>query len=78
MFFHLNFELSVKRCPPTYSALADFPEGGQAGKGGRCEPHGRLVGAVGVVGVVGAVRGVGMVGAVGTVGMVDFVKVLGH
>ena len=65
--------------PPTYSALADFPEGGLAGKGGgRCEPHGRLVGAVGVVGVVGAVRGVGMVGAVGTVGMVDFVKVLGH
>ena len=58
--------------PPTYSALADFPEGGQAGKGGRCEPHGRLVGAVGAVGVVG------VVGAVGGVGMMDFVKVLRH
>jgi len=57
--------------PPTYSALADFPEGGLAGKGGggrRCEPHGRLVGAVGTMGMVG---GVGMVEEVGAVVVFD-------
>ena len=28
-------------CPRlTYSAIADNPEGGLAGKGGECEPHG--------------------------------------
>ena len=43
----------------TYSAIADNPEGGLAGRGGRrCESHGRLVGAVGAVGRVGAVGGV--------------------
>ena len=45
--------------------------GGSSGSSGRCEPHGRLVGAVGGVGVVGGV------GTMGGVGMVDFVKVLG-
>ena len=58
-------------CPPTYSALADFPEGGLAGKEGRCEPHGRLVGAVGAVG------GVGGTGAVGAVGVMGGVRVMG-
>ena len=47
------------------------PEGGLAGKGGggrRCEPHGRLVGAVGTMGMVGAVGEVGGVGMVEEVG----------
>ena len=58
-------------CPRlTYSAIADNPEGGLAGKG-------RLVGAVGAVGAVGMVGGVGAVETMGGVGMVDFVKVLG-
>ncbi len=57
-----------KRCEPheqwwdsprlTYSAIADNPEGGQAGKGA-------VVGVMGGVGVVGAVRVVGAVGVVG-------------
>ena len=70
-------------CPRlTYSAIADNPEGGLAGKGGggRCEPHGQIMGGVGVMGAVGVVRGVGTVrgvGVVGEVGMMDFVKVLG-
>ena len=58
-------------CPRlTYSAIADNPEGGLAGKG-------RLVRAVGAVGAVGMVGMVGGVGTMGGVGMVDFVKVLG-
>ena len=45
--------------PPTYSAIADFPEGGLAGKGGgRCEPHGQRMGAVGAMGAVGVMGGV--------------------
>lgn len=51
-----------------------LPRRGTSRKGGRCEPHGLLVGAVGAVGGVEVVR---VVGVVRGVGMVDFVKVLG-
>ena len=52
--------------PPTYSAIADFPEGRLAGKGGgRCEPHGQRMGGVGVMGAVGTMGGMGVMGAVG-------------
>ena len=29
-----ELRITNDECPPTYSALADFPEGGLAGKGG--------------------------------------------
>ena len=51
------------------------PRRGTSRKGGRrCEPHGRLVGAVGAVGTMG---GVGMVGVVGMMGVVGGVGVMG-